>query len=782
MSSKKNAVESGAYDVVWETPSQNSGGAMPCGGHSLGATVWVEDGTIRFYIDRSGSFDENNLMLKLGRFVVELDPNPFADPAAQFEQRLDLHSGRVELAASVENGVSAKVSVWCSTQAPTLYLSISATHPVRVLAGYQSWRGEDRVVPENQRRSCFSVLGQPEDIVTRADKLVQTEQGVLFFHQNQNESNSFLQTAQQQGLADYLPELWNPQHDHIFGGIFGGSGFEPAGWRSGEYASVPYLELLQQSAEATEHLLFVALHDERTPDLDQFKTATAAVARRANLRVAEEDAAARDYWREFWQRSWVDISPSDANPDSIDWQVGRNYALFRYLLGANPHGDYPTKFNGGLFTTDACYSVPENEYGTTTPDFRIWGGGTITGQNQRLVHWPMLRSGDFELLKPQLEFYRKALANATLRTKFLWGHAGCSFCEQLEESGLPISYEWGWESPRDHVPGDHYRREKFFDPTELARPWVRYHYSTQLEISYIALQAHLSGGFDVRPYLPFVDAAVTFFDEHYRMRHRSVTGRDLSVDGELVISPSTAVETYKDAINPTDVVQGLKHVLQTLLGPARELIDEQTAAKYQSILATVPPQAFRQLGEKRILAPAKAWSDVMNVELPQLYGVFPYPDYGLGKPDLEIAQDTYWAPEDAPGQRDHISWHQDGIFAARLGLVEEARRVMRLKLGDGALRFPAFWGPGHDWTPDHNWGGSGMVGVQEMLLQEWDDELHILPCWPDDLDVDFKLHAKGNTVVEASFRSGKIVQLSVTSSSGTKRLVHYKPLVLEGSN
>ena len=71
-----------------------------------------------------------------------------------------------------------------------------------------------------------------------------------------------------------------------------------------------------------------------------------------------------------------------------------------------------------------------------------------------------------------------------------------------------------------------------------------------------------------------------------------------------------------------------------------------------------------------------------------------------------------------------------GIFAARLGLADEARRIARLKLADGPLRFPAFWGPGHDWTPDHNWGGSGMVGVQEMLLQEVEDGLHVLPAWP----------------------------------------------------
>ena len=40
-------------------------------------------------------------------------------------------------------------------------------------------------------------------------------------------------------------------------------------------------------------------------------------------------------------------------------------------------------------------------------DFRNWGGGTFTAQNQRLVYFPMFKSGDFDLLKPQLDFYRR---------------------------------------------------------------------------------------------------------------------------------------------------------------------------------------------------------------------------------------------------------------------------------------------------------------------------------------------------------------------------------------
>ena len=37
--------------------------------------VWVENDDVLFYLSRSGSFDENNCLLKQGRFRVRLTPN-----------------------------------------------------------------------------------------------------------------------------------------------------------------------------------------------------------------------------------------------------------------------------------------------------------------------------------------------------------------------------------------------------------------------------------------------------------------------------------------------------------------------------------------------------------------------------------------------------------------------------------------------------------------------------------------------------------------------------------
>ena len=56
-----------------KTPAES----MPLVGGDIGCNVWVEKGDILLYLQRSGSFDENSEYLKMGRFRVKLNPNPF---------------------------------------------------------------------------------------------------------------------------------------------------------------------------------------------------------------------------------------------------------------------------------------------------------------------------------------------------------------------------------------------------------------------------------------------------------------------------------------------------------------------------------------------------------------------------------------------------------------------------------------------------------------------------------------------------------------------------------
>ena len=169
-----------------------------------------------------------------------------------------------------------------------------------------------------------------------------------------------------------------------------------------------------------------------------------------------------------------------------------------------------------------------------------------------------------------------------------------------------------------------------------------------------------------------------------------------------------------------------------------------------------------------MIAPAKTSERVNNVETPQLYPVFPWRIYGVGRDSLQVARNTYWLDEDALKFRDFKGWKQDNIWAACLGLTEEAKQLALLKLADGPYRFPAFWGPGFDWAPDHNRGGSGMIGLQEMLLQTVGKRILLFPAWPREWDVHFKLHAPGQTTVEAKLESGKLAFLKVTPESRRK--------------
>ncbi len=235
----------------------------------------------------------------------------------------------------------------------------------------------------------------------------------------------------------------------------------------------------------------------------------------------------------------------------------------------------------------------------------------------------------------------------------------------------------------------------------------------------------------------------------------------MNLNGKLVFFPSTAAETYKDATNPSDLIAAMATLVEAILDLPPTLLDPDDRSYFEALRDRVPAMPLREMASHQTLAPAESWSEIINVEIPQLYPVFPYERYGVGRPDLKLAVDTWKFGVETAEQKDTKSWHQDNIFCARLGLTEEAETYTIAKLQDGPRRFPAFWGPGHDWVPDHNWGGSGMIGLQEMLMQTRGETIFLLPAWPNTWDVDFKLWAPDQTRVEGSVRHGALTALVV---------------------
>ena len=90
---------------------------------------------------------------------------------------------------------------------------------------------------------------------------------------------------------------------------------------------------------------------------------------------------------------------------------------------------------------------------------------------------------------------------------------------------------------------------------------------------------------------------------------------------------------------------------------------------------------------------------------------------------------------------------------------------------DGNHRFSAFFGPGHDWTPDFNWGGSGCLQLQEMLVQEYNGRIYLLPAWPVGEAVEFKLNVEGNGWVKCKYDGKDIVLIEADSKATRSKIV-----------
>lgn len=693
-------------DYVWTTQSQNSSGSMPCGGHDVGMNVWVENGDILFYVSKSGMLDENNTLLKAGRFRLNIKGQPFS--GTDFEQRLCLDDGAIYI-----KGKGISIRLWADVYQPKVFVEMNATHKADATLSYESWRYKDRPVTKAECQQGSYKWNIPADCTTFADSIKAAKSSIDFWHTNRSYT-VFDYTVSREGLDAIKDELYNPIGGKTFGGSITMPGFKFTGTSTGTYASTDY-KAWHYSATGIR---------QATVSIDLYTGETAGTA----LSAKKSKAQSTKWWHQFWQRSFIIAEGEGA-------AMARNYELFRYMLGCNAYGEYPTKFNGSLFTFDPVYADPKSPF---TPDFRKWGGGTMTAQNQRLVYWPMLKSGDTDMMKAQFDTYLRMLPNATRRTKFYWNHDGASFSEQIENCGLPNPTEYG-----KHKPGD--------DPGMDRNAWLEYQWDTALEFCSMIMQAHKYSGMDIAEYEPLIRQTLIFFDEHYQYVAKKLGVKPLNADGKLMLYPSSGCETYKMAYNPSSVIAALKTVAEQWI--------EYKGDSLNNILSRIPPIPLRTIEGDTCIAPAIVWARIQNIETPQLYPVFPWRVYGMGRENLHIARNTYLKDPHAVEMHSTKGWKQDNIWAACLGLTDEAFKLNREKLADGPYRFPAFWDPGYDWAPDCNKGGASMIGLQEMLLQEKPDGgLLLFPAWPKNINAKFRLKATGGRTVEAEIKNGTIIE------------------------
>ena len=101
------------FNVVWNSPSDDSFGSMPLGNGDVGLNVWVEkNGDLLFYISKVNAFDAGHLLPKLGRIRIKMEP---ALSVTDFKQTLSLKDASIQIQAG-----DVQLKVWVDANKPVI--------------------------------------------------------------------------------------------------------------------------------------------------------------------------------------------------------------------------------------------------------------------------------------------------------------------------------------------------------------------------------------------------------------------------------------------------------------------------------------------------------------------------------------------------------------------------------------------------------------------------------------------------------------------------------------
>ena len=479
------------YNVVWDSPSADSAGSMPLGNGEIALNAWVEpSGDLLFYIARtdawSGSLENPHHgaygLLKVGRVRVSLSPNPFGN-ATGFRQELKLRDGAIETSAGPD-GKKSHLRLWVDANRPVVQVEAATAEPVQMKVSMESLRA----APTEWLGADTMVSGQKDRVV--------------WYYKSQNTQ---------------VPQMLN----RTIGAAMQGDGLVSAG------------DTALQSAKPQTHQR-VSIHPLTAQCATQEEWISMLAAQVAATNTTAKDQAWKAHcawWTQFWDRSHIFITSGEKSRE-----VTTGYLLQRFKNACTGRGAHPIKFNGSLFTVDnpEPYKMPDGKTAPITADFRVWGH-QYWFQNTRPIYWPMMASGDFDLMQPFFRMYAGQIQENLKKCREFYGHDGAYFVE----TG-PFWSNLKKVSPEDEAD---YTRHYYLPVIELSSMMLDYFAYTQDQ------------NFAKSTLLPIAEAGVTFYDQHFK--------RD--ANGKLFISPVNSIEMFWKVNNPTPDIAGLKWVLDGLL-------------------------------------------------------------------------------------------------------------------------------------------------------------------------------------------------------------------------
>ncbi len=699
-------------NITWTQAGPSSAESMPLGNGDIGLNVWADEaGGICFYIAKTDAWNADVKgsygLLKLAMVRISLSTVTEKEVKASFKQSLKLKEAEIFVSIGGKSD-NANFRIWVDANNPTINVDIQSSKNSVAKVELISWRENDS--KEAKADIFFEAQNNKISWCHQSKFSDEAAAGLRNFPTKLAEQGK-LELEKAEGAFENLDRAVLS-----FGAVIDGQNFKSKSDK-----------ILESRLAAKTHKISIYPLTLKLEDANEWQ----AEALKLSQNIAKQDYQKRllehkKWWDDFWKRSWIFVSGDSDAEDSTN-----GYILQRFITACAGRGAYPIKFNGSLFNVDRPMYREEKR----SADYRTWGG-QYWFQNTRPMYWPRLKAGDFDIMLPLFKMYFDMMPQNMADVEKHYKHKGFYFMETTPFYG-----------GLDHVAGREHKEN-----------WTAHYYLPVIELSMMMLDYYeftLDEKFLKNILIPVATEGIKFYAEHF----------EKGADGKLLLDPCNSIEMFWKAKNPSPDIAGLRVVSARLLALPNNLFSGKKRAEIEAFSKIIPPLPTAVRNGKKVILPYEGEQTMKprNMENPELYTIYPFRMFGIGKPNMQLALDTF----NSRKMRHKGCWFQDPIQAAMLGLSSVAKEYIAFNFRntEPGMKFPAFWANSNDYTPDQDNGGNGEMALQEMMMYTEGKKIYLLPAFPENWNAYFKLNAPYNTSIICKVKNGKLIEAKVSPAS-----------------
>src|SRR3954454_19192279 len=306
-----------ANDAVWTALGQNENDSMPIGNGDLAANVWTEqNGDLVLLVSKSDAWTEMGQLVKLGRVRVQLTPNPFIN-INDFKQILRLEDGSIRITSGGNT-----LLAWIDANHPIIHVEAELSHPATLRANLEIWRTRTHPYngPSPDKGGLFEFGDHSVPLDFEADTVLSAAGNrVSWYHFNA--ASVYPLVMHQEHLQQFEAKHPDPLLHRCFGATLLGPGLVSKDDRT----------LTSARPSRKLRLDLVALTTANAASPEEWKSSLERLANQLNASsINGAHAASRLWWREFWDRSWIELSGfADAQ------KISQGYMMQRYMMAAS---------------------------------------------------------------------------------------------------------------------------------------------------------------------------------------------------------------------------------------------------------------------------------------------------------------------------------------------------------------------------------------------------------------------------------------------------------------